>query len=84
MRGRHETRSTVAADGWLLYYYAEDAEPGDATGQTVGGVWWVLHPDGSPVRESTSASTLTSTSTGGGEGSEDGGADGGEDTTGPY
>ena len=45
----------VTADGWPLYYYAPDESPGDAKGQGVGGVWWVLAPDGTPVgRETTS------------------------------
>lgn len=32
-----------------LYYYAPDARPGDALGQGVGGVWFVLNPAGEPV-----------------------------------
>ena len=39
----------VTANGWPLYYYASDAAPGDANGQGVGDVWWVLAPDGTPV-----------------------------------
>ena len=45
----------VTAGGWPLYYYAPDGNPGDVKGQGVGGVWWVLAPDGTPVgRETTS------------------------------
>ena len=40
----------AAAGGWPLYYFASDASPGDAKGQGVNGVWWVLAPDGTPVR----------------------------------
>lgn len=40
----------VAAAGWPLYYYASDESSGDATGQGVGDVWWVLAPDGTPIR----------------------------------
>jgi predicted lipoprotein with Yx(FWY)xxD motif len=29
-----------------LYYYSGDASPGEATGQAVGGVWFVLTPGG--------------------------------------
>lgn len=36
-------------NGWPLYYYAEDAGPGDTTGQGVGGVWWVLDAEGDAV-----------------------------------
>ncbi|WP_267640766.1 COG4315 family predicted lipoprotein [Haloarchaeobius amylolyticus] len=52
----------VAAAGWPLYYYANDGSPGDATGQAVNDVWWVLRPDGTPVRGGG-----TDTTTGGGE-----------------
>ena len=51
----------VAANGWPLYHYASDTEPGDATGQAANDVWWVLAADGSPVRS-------TGTTTGGGGG----------------
>jgi predicted lipoprotein with Yx(FWY)xxD motif len=40
----------VAAGGWPLYYFAGDEEPGDANGQGVNEVWWVLRPDGTPVK----------------------------------
>jgi predicted lipoprotein with Yx(FWY)xxD motif len=36
-------------DGWPLYYYAQDTGPGDTTGQGVGGVWWVVAPDGTAI-----------------------------------
>ncbi|MFB6137242.1 MAG: hypothetical protein ABEJ42_02730 [Halobacteriaceae archaeon] len=52
----------VAANGWPLYYYADDAAPGDATGQGAGDAWWVLAPDGTP-RRSGSGSTTTADST---------------------
>lgn len=32
-----------------LYYWINDSEPGDATGQGVGGVWYVVGPDGNPI-----------------------------------
>lgn len=48
----------VAANGWPLYYFASDESPGDANGQGVNDVWWVLRPDGAPVvPESTTASS---------------------------
>ncbi|GAB7009212.1 hypothetical protein [Halorubrum trueperi] len=40
----------VMAGGWPLYYFAPDEEPDDATGQGVNDVWWVLTPDGTPVK----------------------------------
>ncbi|GAB3405531.1 hypothetical protein GCM10027515_18970 [Schumannella luteola] len=39
----------LTLDGWPLYYYAADKAAGDTTGQGVGGVWWVLGPDGSKI-----------------------------------
>ncbi|MFW6449070.1 MAG: hypothetical protein ACOC0X_05965 [Halobacteriota archaeon] len=47
---REDGTMQLAADGWPLYYWAADEEPGDATGQGVNDVWWVLRPDGTPVR----------------------------------
>lgn len=47
---RADGSTQVAANGWPLYYWQGDSEPGDATGQGVQGVWWVLRPDGTPVR----------------------------------
>lgn len=39
----------VTYNGWPLYYWAKDLQPGDATGQNVGGVWFVLDRDGDGV-----------------------------------
>ena len=55
----------VAADGWPLYHFAADTEPGDTTGQGVNDVWWVLAPDGSLIRDDPD------------EGDDDGGGGGG-------
>ena len=35
-------RRQVTYNGKLLYYYRSDANPGDTTGQGVGGVWFVV------------------------------------------
>jgi predicted lipoprotein with Yx(FWY)xxD motif len=40
----------LTLNGWPLYYYAGDIEPGQTTGQGVGDVWWVLTPEGEPIR----------------------------------
>jgi predicted lipoprotein with Yx(FWY)xxD motif len=34
----------VTYNGMPLYFYAEDAAPGDTTGQEVGDVWFVVNP----------------------------------------
>ncbi|GAA1235817.1 hypothetical protein GCM10009676_19830 [Prauserella halophila] len=43
-------RPQLTLNGWPLYYYAGDQEPGDLSGQGVGDAWWVLTPEGEPVR----------------------------------
>jgi predicted lipoprotein with Yx(FWY)xxD motif len=35
----------VSYNGWPLYYWKDDAARGDATGQGVGDVWWVVEPE---------------------------------------
>jgi predicted lipoprotein with Yx(FWY)xxD motif len=35
----------VTYNGMPLYYWIQDSNPGDATGQDVGDVWYVVHPD---------------------------------------
>ena len=55
----------VAANGWPLYYFARDESAGDANGQGANDVWWVLRPDGSPVRPAMgTTSTPTPTANG--------------------
>jgi predicted lipoprotein with Yx(FWY)xxD motif len=34
----------VTYNGMPLYYFANDENPGDTTGDTVGGVWWIVEP----------------------------------------
>ena len=38
-------------NGWPLYYYAKDKQPGDTTGQDVGKVWYVIAPSGDAVNK---------------------------------
>lgn len=57
--GRESGDSQVAAGGWPLYYFDSDEEPGDANGQGVNDVWWVLAPDGTPLRPESGAETTT-------------------------
>ncbi|SFN71623.1 COG4315 family predicted lipoprotein [Mycetocola miduiensis] len=39
----------VTLNGLPLYLYAPDEAAGDVTGQGVGGVWWVVGPDGTKI-----------------------------------
>lgn len=57
----------VAANGWPLYSFRPDQNPGDVNGQGIdgfGGLWWVLGPDGTP-KKSAGGGTGTGTGTGG-------------------
>lgn len=33
-----------------LYYFANDSAPGQTNGQGVGGKWYVVSPDGQPIK----------------------------------
>ena len=51
----------VTYNGWPLYYFAQDAAPGDVNGQGVGDIWYVVDPTGTPIAhlsESHAASTV--------------------------
>lgn len=42
----------VTYNGWPLYTYASDVQPGQATGQGIdlnGGEWYVMRPSGAPL-----------------------------------
>ncbi|MFW5958861.1 MAG: plastocyanin/azurin family copper-binding protein [Natronomonas sp.] len=47
---RGDGTTQVAANGWPLYFFDGDEAPGDVAGQGVNEVWWVLEPDGTPIR----------------------------------
>ena len=36
-------------NGWPLYVFSGDSEPGDTNGQGQGGVWYALDPAGNPI-----------------------------------
>ena len=50
-------RRQVTYNGKLLYYYRTDMGPGDATGQGVGGVWYVVAPTAAPALPRTGGGT---------------------------
>ena len=45
-RDRADGTTQATYNGWPLYYFAEDAEPGDIAGQAMGDVWYLVAPDG--------------------------------------
>ncbi len=69
---RDDGSTQVTAAGHPLYYFASDEEPGDATGQGVNDVWYVLAPDGSQIG-GTMATTTTASDGGGDTTTEDDG-----------
>jgi predicted lipoprotein with Yx(FWY)xxD motif len=46
-----------------LYYYAGDEKPGDTNGQGLGGVWFVVGPDGQKRVKTQTATPTTTTTT---------------------
>lgn len=51
---RDDGSHQATANGVPLYYFVQDENPGDATGQEIGNVWFVLRPDASPVKPTVS------------------------------
>lgn len=45
----------LTIDGRPLYTYVGDAKPGDVTGQGVGGIWYVVAPDGTEIMQGADA-----------------------------
>jgi hypothetical protein len=66
---RHEVLRTTAfssihlgttdVDSVPLYHFDQDTAPGDLNGQGVGGVWWLVAPDGTLIEDGAGA-TATS------------------------
>lgn len=48
---RADGMAQVTANGWPLYGFIEDEQPGAVTGQGHNASWWVLRPDGTPIRD---------------------------------
>ncbi|GGI09233.1 COG4315 family predicted lipoprotein [Egicoccus halophilus] len=46
-----DTGTQVTYNGWPLYWFVSDAEPGDTRGQGVNGTWWLIGGDGEPIAE---------------------------------
>jgi predicted lipoprotein with Yx(FWY)xxD motif len=47
---RRDGRMQITYNGWPLYYFAADQNPGEVKGQGVGDVWWLISPEGELVR----------------------------------
>jgi predicted lipoprotein with Yx(FWY)xxD motif len=46
---RDDGDDQVTVDGWPLYFFSGDAAAGDTNGQGVGGIWYVVGPDGAAI-----------------------------------
>ncbi len=56
----------VTYDGWPLYTYTGDVDPGEATGAGIdlnGGAWYLIRPDGAPLRSAVAQSGTTGDAT---------------------
>jgi predicted lipoprotein with Yx(FWY)xxD motif len=53
---RSDGTKQLAIKGLPLYLFASDTQPGEAKGQAVGGVWWVVGPDGQKITTKPGAS----------------------------
>jgi len=47
---RADGSTQASYNGWPLYYWQEDTQPGDVKGQNVNAVWFVLDRDGDPIK----------------------------------
>jgi predicted lipoprotein with Yx(FWY)xxD motif len=46
---RSDGSKQLTIDGYPLYLFGSDSEAGEAKGQAVGGVWWVLGANGEKI-----------------------------------
>ncbi|MET9274571.1 hypothetical protein [Kribbella sp. NPDC003557] len=53
---RSDGSKQLAIKGLPLYLFASDSQPGEAKGQAVGGVWWVVGADGQKITTKPGAS----------------------------
>lgn len=65
---RSDGSTQLTVNGFPVYTYVGDSKPGQATGQgknLSGGVWWVVAPNGSWMKSTSSGSTSPSGGRGG-------------------
>ena len=46
---RDDGTTQVTYNGWTLYYFVDDAAPGDALGQGLGDVWFLVTSTGEAI-----------------------------------
>ncbi len=57
---RNDGPAQVTYNGWPLYYFANDAAPGDTNGQGLNDVWYVLDGGGNGIGLATTLSLAVS------------------------
>jgi predicted lipoprotein with Yx(FWY)xxD motif len=55
---RDDGTKQVTLEGYPLYYWQDDVQSGDTTGQGVQGVWWVVGPDGTKITETAAPASI--------------------------
>ena len=55
---RDDGKIQVTYNGQPLYYWFKDANPGDKTGEGVGGTWWVVKPATIAIQRTADLGTL--------------------------
>jgi predicted lipoprotein with Yx(FWY)xxD motif len=48
---REDGKKQTTFRGYPLYYWVNDANPGDTKGQGINGVWFVVNPDNFPPKK---------------------------------
>jgi predicted lipoprotein with Yx(FWY)xxD motif len=69
---RNDGTAQASYNGWPLYLYGGDVEPGQAQGQGINGVWFVVSPQGKLIRGAAEAGSSAGASTGASDGSSSG------------
>ena len=46
---RSDGSKQLSIDGLPIYHFAQDTQAGEAKGQGVGGIWWVVGADGKKI-----------------------------------
>jgi predicted lipoprotein with Yx(FWY)xxD motif len=59
---RSDGTRQVTLAGSPLYYFANDAKAGDANGQAVGGIWWVVGANGQKITTQASSNNSSGNS----------------------
>ncbi len=54
---RSDGTQQLTLNGWPLYLFAKDAEAGEAKGQAVNDVWWVVGADGAKITKKPAPAT---------------------------